>query len=197
MRIMRMYTLLTWFFVLLFYNGFSQNFTEQEREDHLAVQFMNKAPYIIEGTVIESECYKKNMLISSSNLIQIDKIFFKNDSVLNKINCGTIEILTKGGEVNGNIAVVTPGPSGPLPPDGRAIFLLWPSTIEGLRSGLDNELDLRLPVGKSTISVNSDYEENGLPAAGGLYQVFDTHEEMYNYIDSLGFSNINCHPKVN
>ncbi|KAB1064070.1 T9SS type A sorting domain-containing protein [Salibacter halophilus] len=191
---MKKLTLLTTVLILFFLNGFSQL---QQWEDYIAQQAMNNAPYIIEGTVIEGESYKTDEnLIVSSNLIQIDKIFYGDDIPSEEIRCGRIEVITKGGEIDGDIAVVTPGPSGPLSPDLRAIFLLYPSDFNGIRSGLENEIDLHLGTGTSAITINEEYEENGLPAAGGLYKVFDNHKELYSYIDSLGFNHTNCTPSI-
>lgn len=60
-------------------------------------EILNKAEFIFEGTVIKNEGYwsKEDKMIYTSNIIKIEKIFRGHD----KINMGTIEIVTRGGKV--------------------------------------------------------------------------------------------------
>jgi hypothetical protein len=184
--------------IITFIFSFSVTLVFSQNEDWRKSFFertIKRMPFIIDGTVIDAKSYKteENQIVSS-NLVRINKIFYRSDTVLEYINCGRVEVITKGGEVDGDISVAMHGRSGPLSIDLRAVFLLYPSDIKGIREGLENELDLRLS-GSSGMTINPNHEENGLPASGGLFQRFDSIDAMYRKIESFGHTRLECPQK--
>ena len=148
--------------------------------------------YIFEGKVVQSTPYYKNDItyIYTSNTVQISKIFKGN------ISCGTVEIITDGGEVSGNIQF-----SAHRLRLAQGVIGVFACNITGKElSSIDYYLESNPQKLEPTFEEQSfiqyvDY--NGVIKAYDMFAVYDSLNQLYNLTELItGINFIACNNMI-
>lgn len=178
-------------FLLLFSLFLLINQVKSQEIPTALIDRVNSVKYIFEGKVLDSKSYFTNddKFIRTSNLVQITKI------LKGKLECGTIEIITNGGEINNEQLSISH--SLELSPGSMGIFLC--DNTNRLLSPIDFYSETNYEKLEGTFENQSfiHYWWDGQRInAADVWQNYDSLAQVYNVTEIItGLEFIDCGDK--
>jgi hypothetical protein len=152
------------------YKHFNEETKQWKEYTSYEEYIFDESQFIFEGTVVKTEGYwsEEDKMIYTSNIIKIEKIFRGKD----KINLGTIEIVTRGGKI-GDKWYEFPN-EGAYQVGFKYIFFSIPSNYEP--SSLQTINSVRLQ------ALTYIVYHNRTGGATGTFKYFKKWHEVYDYL---------------
>jgi len=152
--------------------------------------------FYVEATVIESHSYKIDREIYSSHIVNISKIYYDANGNPPALNCGTLQVITIGGEFDGMVhQAFSHGNVGLMKVGSKWILALNKNTEPFQAEITDNSLACYLAHGNSSIFIDDNYYENERPYASSYNFHWDYKEQLDEFLEMYGIAVLECRPK--
>jgi len=148
---------------------------------------VDRAAYIFEGEVFEYKCYYNadSTFVYTEHTVQISQIFKGQD----QLSCGQVNIITQGGEIDDLIVDLSHNIGFRL--NFKTIFFCIKNRFPYLLNNSTDNVIVCQPLYSTPECIVNFYDPKGSnPPAYGLGIVFNSHQNVCDYIDTIGTENL-------